>query len=83
MRAPKSLEDILFEKLMQSVAFHRFVRSIHAKINGLPPPHVQDRMQYKMNHMNQYDYLFHPTSYQKFKAWSILFGQELRKTFRI
>lgn len=73
------LEEYLYRKLMRSRAFHRYVRTIYAYVNGLPPPHVQDR--YDDTTINQYDYLFKPTRYQRFNAYRKVFADEWLKAF--
>ncbi|ODV97458.1 hypothetical protein PACTADRAFT_2025 [Pachysolen tannophilus NRRL Y-2460] len=78
---PRNIEEFLYDKLMKSATFHKFVRTIHAKINGLPPPHIQDRQKIRYNSSNQYDYLFRPTRLQKANAFRLLFLDELKKSF--
>ncbi|ODQ68383.1 hypothetical protein NADFUDRAFT_44966 [Nadsonia fulvescens var. elongata DSM 6958] len=34
----RGLADFISKKLLQSESFHHFVRTVHAKINGLPNP---------------------------------------------
>ncbi|CAH01007.1 Mrx7p [Kluyveromyces lactis] len=68
--APRSLEEWLFYKLMNSQGFHRFVRRVYYKVNGINP--------HQMEQTSRTDRLFHPTGLQKFKAYRMLFWDEVR-----
>lgn len=70
--APRSLEEWLFYKLMNSPGFHRFVRNVYYRVNGINPQHMEP--------MSKTDRLFHPTAFQKFKAYRMLFWDEMRST---
>ncbi|CDO94082.1 unnamed protein product [Kluyveromyces dobzhanskii CBS 2104] len=70
--APRSLEEWLFYKLMNSAGFHRFVRRIYYKVNGINPQ--------QMETMGKTNQLFRPTGLQKFKAYRMLFWDEMRST---
>ncbi|SCU98378.1 LAMI_0F14356g1_1 [Lachancea mirantina] len=70
---PRSIEDYLYHKLLESQAFHRFVRRIYYKINGIrdiPLDHS----------VRQSPTTFQPTGLQKFKAFRTLFWDEIRST---
>ncbi|ODQ79103.1 hypothetical protein BABINDRAFT_148039 [Babjeviella inositovora NRRL Y-12698] len=74
MRPPTSLEDLLYQTLMKSASFHKFVQTIHAKINGIPPPGRQPaaedvRYQYST---------FAPTPVQKITAFRKVWWVEFK-----
>lgn len=74
-RAPRSIEEWLYFKLLDSPGFNRFVRRIYNRINGIknsPDINFQPRIS---------PLLFKPTSSQKFKAFKVLFFDEFRSTF--
>lgn len=71
--APRSLEEWLFYKLMNSARFHNFVRSVYYKVNGINPHNVDN--------ISKTDRMFHPSPFQKFKAYRMLFWDEMRTTF--
>ncbi|ODQ61959.1 hypothetical protein WICANDRAFT_27625 [Wickerhamomyces anomalus NRRL Y-366-8] len=75
MKSPRNLEEFLYLKLMNSPAFHRFVRNIYFKVNGIQPPTRP------LHEQHAADHLFQPTSAQKFKAYRLLFYDEWRATF--
>lgn len=75
--APRNIEELLYLKLMQSAQFHRFVRSIYAKVNGLPSPHQQDMLNKKFE--NKFDLIYHPTRVQRFNLWRKLFVDEFKR----
>lgn len=74
----RNLEEYLFHKLMKSHAFHRFVRGIYYKVNGIDPRTI--------NHeptgprFPASDTLFQPTPGQKFKAFRLMFYDEMRSS---
>ncbi|SCW03960.1 LAFE_0H02850g1_1 [Lachancea fermentati] len=70
---PRSLEEFFYHKLMQSPAFHRFVRRIYYKVNGLTDTSTARPSQ----NLGTY----HPSTIQKFNAYRILFWDEIRSTF--
>ncbi|QLQ79407.1 hypothetical protein HG537_0C00540 [Torulaspora globosa] len=67
-RAPRSLEEWLYSKLLDSESFHRFVGKIYRKVNNIKEP------------SSEWQSTFKPTSRQKFKAYRILFWDEMRST---
>ena len=74
-RTPRSIEEWLYFKLLDSPGFHRFVRRIYNRINGIkasPDINFQPRIS---------PLLFKPTNSQKFKAFKVLFFDEFRSTF--
>lgn len=72
--APRSLEEWLYYKLMRSDAFHRFVRRIYYKVNGIKDPSPADEI-------SRAGLSFHPTRVQKLNAYRILFLDEMRGSF--
>ncbi|CAK7891787.1 MIOREX complex component 7 [[Candida] anglica] len=63
---------------MDSPAFNNWVKRVHARINGLPPPHLQQEHQnLKVENLND----FHPTRYQKFNAFRIIWADEFKRSF--
>jgi hypothetical protein len=60
---------------MRSPAFHRFVRKVYYKVNGIDPHQFEEPV--KMYHS---DKLFKPTTLHKFKAWRLLFYDEMRSS---
>lgn len=75
---PKSLEEMLYRYLLDSPAFNNWVKRVHARINGLPPPHLQ-RPQSDVNVKDFNDFV--PTRVQKFNAFRIIWLDELKRTF--
>ena len=76
-RAPRSLEEWLYYTLMDSPAFHRFVRRVHDKINGINPgsdPSLNAASR------SASSFLYRPTRWQKFRAYRMLFWDEWRST---
>ncbi|KAL3229522.1 hypothetical protein RNJ44_01658 [Nakaseomyces bracarensis] len=74
-RPPRSLEEWLYYKLLDSASFNRFVRRVYNRINGIsesPALH---------HHTNPSEYLFKPTRMHKFKAYRLLFWDEIRGSF--
>lgn len=72
---PRSIEEWLYYKLLDSPGFHRFVRRIYRKINGIkdsPNINIQETTT---------SFLYRPTQLQKFKAFRMLFWDEFRGTF--
>ncbi|SCU96349.1 LAME_0F15962g1_1 [Lachancea meyersii CBS 8951] len=72
---PRSIEELLYQKLLESAGFHRFVRRIYYKVNGLQEPMNKETRSVSA------DQIFRPTKTQKFKAFRTLFWDELRSTF--
>lgn len=72
MRNPRNLEEWLYYKLLDSPAFNRFVRRVYNKINGISdtPPAPSE-------------HLFKPTKAQKFKAYRVLFWDEIRASLNL
>ncbi|CDR44090.1 CYFA0S13e03202g1_1 [Cyberlindnera fabianii] len=60
---------------MQSPAFHRFVRSVYNKVNGIDP-HAGNEPK-----LRETSGSFKPTAFHKFKAWRLLFYDEMRSSF--
>lgn len=73
-RPPRSLEEWLYYKLMDSEGFHRFVGKIYRKVNNIQDPKLD-----KSSLASESS--FKPTSLQKFKAYRMLFGDEIRTIF--
>ncbi|GAV48146.1 hypothetical protein ZYGR_0I04430 [Zygosaccharomyces rouxii] len=70
-RPPRSLEEWLYLQLLDSPRFHRFVGNVYRKVNG-----IKDGPQ--EGSFTASEYLFQPTKRQKFKAYRILFWDEMR-----
>lgn len=70
-RPPRSLEEWLFYKLIDSAGFHRFVGRIYRKVNGIKESPYQETL-------SASQFLYKPTATQKFKAFRILFWDEMR-----
>jgi hypothetical protein len=77
---PRSLEDYLYLKLMKSHAFHRFVRSVYYKINGIDPSTIRHPSSSTGPRFPASDTLFQPTQAQKFKAFRLMFYDEFRSS---
>lgn len=73
-RPPRSLEEWLFYKLMDSEGFHRFVGKIYRKVNNIKEPPLAGGPSSSLQGT------FKPTALQKFKAYRILFWDEVRST---
>lgn len=74
-RPPRSLEEWLYYKLLDSPAFHRFVRRVYNKVNGISDTPQQQ--------IKPSEFLFKPTRFQKFKAYRMLFWDEIRASFNL
>lgn len=74
-QAPRSIEEWLYYKLLDSQGFHRFVRRIYRKVNGIKDIPEMD-MKRTANSL-----LYRPTQVEKFKAFRVLFWDEFRSTF--
>lgn len=72
-RPPRSLQEWLYYKLLDSEGFHRFVGKIYRKVNNIKEPPMRE----DLSHLQ---WTFKPTSMQKFKAYRILFWDEMRST---
>ncbi|CCD25682.1 Mrx7p NDAI_0F03640 [Naumovozyma dairenensis CBS 421] len=71
---PRSLQEWLYYKLLESPSFHKFVGNIYRKVNGIkdvPPPEF----------MSDIHFLYTPTRKHKFKAFRMLFFDEYRTFF--
>ncbi|AQZ10138.1 YNL211C [Zygosaccharomyces parabailii] len=69
-KAPRSVEEWLYYKLLDSPGFHKFVGNIYKKINGIKDkPHEI---------FTSSEYLYRPTRSQKFRAYRVLFWDEMR-----
>ncbi|CCF56215.1 hypothetical protein KAFR_0A07810 [Kazachstania africana CBS 2517] len=73
-RPPRSLEEWLYYKLINSVEFNRFVTRIHHKING-----IKDTPQFNAKPQIS-PLLYKPSKFQKINAFRILFWDELKGT---
>ncbi|CAB4253863.1 similar to Saccharomyces cerevisiae YNL211C Putative protein of unknown function [Maudiozyma barnettii] len=74
-KAPRSIEEWLYFKLLDSPGFHRFVRRIYRRINGIKDtPDIEYRQTIS-------PLLYKTTQLQKFKAFKILFIDEFRSSF--
>ncbi|CUM67213.1 uncharacterized protein PRCAT00004906001 [Priceomyces carsonii] len=65
------LEELLYRSLLQSKVFNRWVKRIHGRINGIryqEPPEIRDFSS------------FVPTKAQKFKAFRIIWLDEMKKS---
>lgn len=81
-KPPRSIEEWLYYKLLDSKGFHRFVRAIHDKINGIDHMSRDPNYQYYNNNNNtNLINSFKPTHLQKFKAFRLLFYDEWRAIF--
>lgn len=76
MPGPRSLEEFLYLRLMRSPAFHRFVRSVYYKLNGIDPAKLHNKYDHGVRF--DADVLFQPTPMQKFKAFRALWWDEMR-----
>ncbi|SCU94138.1 LADA_0G06810g1_1 [Lachancea dasiensis] len=72
---PRSIEELLYQKLMQSAGFHRFVRRVYLKVNGLEEPLSHSKIAYTA------ESVFKPKPHHKFKAFRVLFWDEMRSIF--
>lgn len=81
-KPPKSIEEWLYYKLLDSKGFHRFVRAIHDKINGIDHMSRDPNYTYTNQKFNDVSFTtpFKPTKLQKFKAFRLLFYDEWRAT---
>ncbi|ODV66132.1 hypothetical protein HYPBUDRAFT_112646 [Hyphopichia burtonii NRRL Y-1933] len=75
---PKSLEDFLYYKLLDSRAFNNFVRRVHARINRIPYYELDAR--YNEEHMKLVK-SFNPTAWHKFKAFRTIWWDEMKRSF--
>ena len=74
-QAPRSIEEWLYYKLLDSQGFHRFVRRIYRKVNGIKDVPEMDMKRTASS------LLYRPTRPEKFKAFRVLFWDEFRSTF--
>lgn len=70
-RPPRSLEEWLYFQLLNSPRFHGFVGKVYKKVNGIKEGPQESSF-------TASEYLFQPTRRQKFKAYRILFWDEMR-----
>ncbi|EDO16218.1 hypothetical protein Kpol_1014p38 [Vanderwaltozyma polyspora DSM 70294] len=71
---PRSLEEWLYLKLLNSARFQRFVRRIYNKVNGIKDtPYVHEE--------TASEFLYKPTAGQRFKAFRVIFWDEIKKSF--
>lgn len=71
-KPPRSLEEWLYLKLMDSIYFHRFVRKIYNRINGIKG---MENIEFEQAISQS---LYKPTMSHKFRAYRILFMDEIR-----
>ncbi|CEP20397.1 unnamed protein product [Cyberlindnera jadinii] len=62
---------------MRSQTFHRFVRKVYYKVNGLDPAQFERETSSRIYQDNS---LFKPSPLQKFRAWRALFVDEMRSS---
>lgn len=67
------MEELLYLKLINNVRFQSFVRKIYRKVNSIPDLTHQEKI-------TAFQYLYKPTRVHKFKAFKILFWDEIRAT---
>lgn len=86
---PRSLEEILYRKLLDSPTFNHWVRRVHAKINRIPyDPHPNSQNPYQP-HLNQDNmkqvplHSYIPTRMHKFNAFRAIWKDELKRSFGI
>ena len=80
MRNPQSLEELLYRKLIESPAFNRWVRRIHAKINRIPIENPNHPMH--EHHMKEIPlHSFVPTRWHKFNAFRVVWWDEMKRSF--
>lgn len=75
---PKSLEDLLYQSLLNSKHFNNFVRRIHAKINKIPyyePNSIYNHENMKLVHN------YKPTTIHKINAFRIIWWDEMKRSF--
>ncbi|AAS50602.1 ABL169Wp [Eremothecium gossypii ATCC 10895] len=70
---PPIFEEWLFRKLLYSRGFQSFVRTVYCKINGIKPRAPQSIVNSGLP--------FHPTRGQKFRAFRVLFWDEVKVVF--
>lgn len=75
---PRSVEEYLYRLLIDSPAFNNWVKRVHARINGLPPPHLQ-RPHLELNVNNMQDFV--PTRIQRVNAFRIIWVDEFKRAF--
>lgn len=73
-KPPRSLEEWLYYKLMDSQGFHRFVGKVYRKVNNIQDPNLE-----KASSISEST--FKPSSLQMFKAYRMLFWDEIRGIF--
>ncbi|AMD22830.1 HHR061Wp [Eremothecium sinecaudum] len=70
-RSPISLEEWMYQMLLRSVGFHRFVRRVYCYVNGIKPFNQESRT---INFKAGYQL----TTVHKIRAFRMLFWDELR-----
>lgn len=70
------LEQLLYQKLIQSPVFNAWVKRIHARVNRIPLEE-QSFNAHKIIDMNDYT----PTTWHKVNAFRIILIDELKKAF--
>lgn len=76
MRPPRNLEEWLYCKLLESEGFHRFVRKVYNKVNGIKETPLQHQA-------NPSEFLYKPTRLHKFRAYRMLFWDEMRASLNL
>ncbi|ABN67010.1 predicted protein [Scheffersomyces stipitis CBS 6054] len=75
---PRSLEEFFYRKLMDSPAFHNWVRKIHARINRIDyTPHPDTKPKIKLNYLS-----YKPTTFHKVNAFRVIWADEMKRSFR-
>lgn len=73
---PQSLEELLYQKLVQSPTFNAWVKRVYARINRIP---VEERDFNANKTININDYT--PTIWQRMNAFRKILGDELKNAF--
>lgn len=69
-RGPRSLEEWLYVRILHSIWFRRFVQRVYNRVNGIKSsPCIQPK--------TASEFLYRPTLNHKFRAYRILFWNDL------
>jgi len=71
------IEQWLYQRLKASPHFHQMVRHIYATMNNLPPPPPLNAS----SNTQFYNSALKPTNSQRFKAYVIVWRQEMKNSF--
>ncbi|KAK6202558.1 uncharacterized protein RJT21DRAFT_118623 [Scheffersomyces amazonensis] len=75
---PRNLQELLYQKLIDSPAFNNWVRKIHARINRIPyNPHPDTIPKVTNIDMESYK----PTRLHRFNAYRIIWVDEMKRSF--